>query len=595
MVTMRFHSIFWPCLLSVLLLIGWRSAAADSLEAQVDRRELALDETLQLQLTGTLEPNFSNFSILNLNLPSPELEPLHQDFEILDQRQRYNFRSINGRNQAEVTWTYRLLPKRSGDLVIPALKFRDAESRPIPIRVLPAASGNTSRAQDLFLEADISKERAHVQEQLIYSLRLYYRNPLLRGELSAPEIPNAIVKPLGKQLEYRKMLDGQEYEVVERRYAIFPQSSGPLEIAPQTFKGVINDPRLRAQRHINQQSPSVRVEVLPPPARAQGRPWLPAMSLSLSENWSQPPEQLQPGDSITRTLQLKALGLEGSQLPPLPNTKLSGIRQYPEPAQIDSESHEDGITGTRIERHVLVADQAGRVQVPEIRIPWWDTVNEEWKEAVLPARTLFVLAPGQTPDQAAPALEDTAGQPGPANAAQDPSSIAATDPAEPQVIQSSFWPLLSLALLIAWLATLGLLLRLRGRLSHAARAASGPAGTPKQDNASREKEAFSLLQDMAGRADWPQMREALLDWAQARWPGAGIGTLAELMDHPPALTLREEILKLEQARYGRPGSSATPNARALVEEVGRLRMDSSRPKSESHRLAELYPSREGAS
>lgn len=41
-----------------------------------------------------------------------------------------------------------------------------------------------------------------MQEQLTMTIRLFFSGNLVRGELSEPEHPDAIIEPLGKQREY---------------------------------------------------------------------------------------------------------------------------------------------------------------------------------------------------------------------------------------------------------------------------------------------------------------------------------------------------------------------------------------------------------
>src|SRR5690606_6363760 len=233
-------------LLGLSLLIatlGTTALAPNRLDASVDRTRLSANESLQLSLTGSMEVQF-NFNIFNLSLPSPELEPLLKDFQIIDQRQRYNMQSINGKNHATVTWVYTLMPKRSGTLQIPSLKFKDAVSEPIEVEVSPRAA-NTGTPDAVFLKAEINQESAFVQEQLIYSLKLHYQDTLLNGDLTEPEVANAVIKPLEKQKEYSQIIDGRRYDIIERRYAIFPQSSGTLRIDPQQFSGSMFDVRRR--------------------------------------------------------------------------------------------------------------------------------------------------------------------------------------------------------------------------------------------------------------------------------------------------------------------------------------------------------------
>src|SRR5690606_41175565 len=180
----------------LLLAAGLQSAVADSLTASVDRTQISTNESRQLSLSASMEVSFS-FNSLDLRLPSPDLDPLQEDFEIVDQRQRYSFQSINGQNRANITWNLTLMPKRTGTLTIPSLKFREAQSESIQIQVTETPAGSRQH-EPVLLEAQVSKDELFVQEQLIYTLRLHYLHDILGGDLSAPELPDAIVKQIDK-------------------------------------------------------------------------------------------------------------------------------------------------------------------------------------------------------------------------------------------------------------------------------------------------------------------------------------------------------------------------------------------------------------
>lgn len=562
----------------LLLAAGLQSAVADSLTASVDRTQISANESLQLSLSASMDVSFS-FNMLDLRLPSPDLDPLQEDFEIVDQRQRYSFQSINGQNRANITWNLTLMPKRTGTLTIPSLKFREAQSESIQIQVTETPA-DSRQHEPVFLEAQVSKDEVFVQEQLIYTLRLHYLHDILGGDLSAPELPDAIVKQIDKQQEYSRNVDGTTYMVIERSYLIIPQKSGSLDIEPQRFSGSFYNSRLRSRQHLQARSEAISIQVKPPLAKSGSKPWLPAMSLVLDEQWSRNPDELEVGDSVTRTLTIKALGLEGSQLPPLPRQDVPQLKQYPEQPQINSETHANGVTGTRVERTAIVAVQGGEVQLPEIQLPWYDTTNNEWRVAVVPARILHIKgAPGST--------SSTTPAPGasPAQALEEPPmagdqmahSPTLSDPADSRLP----WPWISLALLVLWLATLGLLIAWR-------RSPRPPKTDTKSMAGDREQQAFAQLKAVADQ-DWPQVRPALLHWGRCFWPQHRIHSLAELMElaQSPALT---DAIRTEEARCYSPENQAPSLAKEVIEEVERIRAGKRQSvKQERAELAELYP------
>jgi len=107
----------------------------------------------------------------------------------------------------------------------------------------------------------------------------------------------------------------------------------------------------RLGRRIRLSSEPLEVTVKSVPAAFPGDVWLPARTLTLTEDWSLDPEALSVGDSTTRTLKLIAEGLQGSQLPPLSSVQgalnIPELRFYPDQESIDQSEIARGLQGTR--------------------------------------------------------------------------------------------------------------------------------------------------------------------------------------------------------------------------------------------------------
>jgi len=324
-------------------------------------------------------------------IPAPDTSILEHNFEILDQQQSYNMQSVNGKSNAQVTWTYSLAPIKTGNLKIPSLTYKDAESKPISIEVLGGkAPKNANNPPNIFIEVEVDKQTAYVQEQVIYTIRLYTAGRLSSGNLSEPTSTNAIIEPFGEDKKTYRMAYNRRYEVIERQYLLFPQKSGQLSIDAQSFNGMMIDSYNRRRARVRETSETVSISVLPPPASFSGDVWLPATSLRVSDSWEGDKESLLVGDSITRNIDISALGLLGSALPPINMSAQKGLKVYPDQPLIESFSHESGSQSIRKQSTALVAVNATQVDLPEIRIPWWDTVNNVERVEVIPAQRFSI-------------------------------------------------------------------------------------------------------------------------------------------------------------------------------------------------------------
>lgn len=505
------------------------AASSDELYTSVDRSQIYQNETVELTVIGQLELelNFSNlFSLRNMELPSPDIGSLENDFNIIDQQQKYNIQSVNGVNNATITWVYTLSPKRTGELSIPSIKQHDKASKPLTIKVLEGKpSADDGRPPMIFMEAEVDKQEVYVQEQIVYSLRLYYADNLAGGDLSNPELSNAIVEQVGDQKKYYRMRYNQRYEVIERKFLIFPQQSGELTIAPQTFSGTIIDSRLRKRRHVRDNTEAVRVNVLPPASDFTGQTWLPAMSLNLTEKWDKPLENVSVGDSFTRTISIQALGLLGSALPPLNLAENDGFKQYPDQPSTESLEHQAGVESSRTESIAMVAVKAGTVTLPEIKIPWWDTINQVQRIAIIPSREL-VISGGNRSQQATPA-QNTQTQveqapnalPDTTNADGDNNSTA--NSAEPASSNNAVYIIIIALLISGWVVTTIILLKRKK-----------PANQTKENDStlvieSNEDKAFNALSESI-RQRSPAMMGNLVQWAKLKWPNSIINSVTDI-------------------------------------------------------------------
>lgn len=82
----------------------------------------------------------------------------------------------------------------------------------------------------------------------------------------------------------------------------------------------------------------------------------------------------------------------GSALPPFEVSEPRGLKLYPDQEKRSSEPHKAGANSQLSQSFAMVAIAPGKVTLPEIRIPWWDTVNNVERVAVLPTKEITVIA-----------------------------------------------------------------------------------------------------------------------------------------------------------------------------------------------------------
>jgi hypothetical protein len=472
----------------------------------VDRGSLTVDDTFVLSLKATAgeDLNKTNFGALN------------QDFDALESRRESNVSIINGRRESTRTLHITLAPKRSGRLVIPALSVDGFRTMPITLMVKDSRD-DLNAFDPVFVEAEVDSPRVYVQAQLLLTFRIYRAIALTDMGYSGLEIANASTEQL-ESANYVRHIDGQDYQVNELRFAIFPQQSGTLEIPALEFTA-----RQATQRRgffdlgsrgkpLRRKTDPIAVKVLPIPDDYPDAPWLPSSELLISEDWSSPPELMKIGDSTTRTLTLKARGLTGAQLPPIESPVLEGIKIYPDQAKAENISTEEGISALGINSAAWVVTEDGLFEVPEVRIPWWDTDDEQLRYARIPARRLSI-APAPVPETASkPAAASPAGTAG-------VQTESALDPRP--------WQWATGAALAGWLLTTVLLFR---RRTPGAKGARAPVS-----QAPPEAALLKALLSACRAGDAHRARGELLRWAAALLPEQENPTISQfqvLVDNP---------------------------------------------------------------
>jgi len=382
----RFTALLLP------LLLCTATAHAAELTASVDRSRLNSGETVELTLETSDVTQFGK----------PDLTALEALFEVRGTRQVNQLNTLNGDNRATTRWIITLLPKENGSVVIPPLQLGDAQSQPITVQVVESDTRENKNSLDpVFIEASLDQSSVYVQAQAILTLRIYHSVSLYDDSSLTPlQIADARIEQLGDTRTYEKDLNGVRHGVIEMRYAIYPQHSGLLTIAPQTFSATLVD--TQPSQEANAQGPKpgklMRVSSAEIPLTVKPKPltypvdapWLPARSLSLSESWNPEPEHTQVGDSLTRSLTVKVEGLAASQLPALPATDVNGLRRYPDQPVLSNQSTDRGIIGSREEREALVPSRSGAIDLPTVDVVWWNTFEDHLEHSSLPARTLQV-------------------------------------------------------------------------------------------------------------------------------------------------------------------------------------------------------------
>lgn len=524
----------WLCIVALL----FTSALRAEVRASVDRNVVNLSETFELRLRvdGAM------------NAEEPELAPLQADFEILSTSRNHRISLMQGQRESYTDWVIVLLARRSGELRIPAITVGSETSAPVPLTVREGRASGSTPSGDISIELNADADSVHVQQQLLVTVRLLHAVNLASGAtLEELEIPGAVVRKLDEG-SHEEINGGRRFGVFERRYAVFPQKSGDLALPPLRFSGSSGgdswfDRFDTGGRQYRLQSDARSIRVLPPEQGAT--PWIPARNLSIVETWDRDPDALRAGESATRSITLTADGLTGAQIPPIAEPDVPGLRFYADKPDVSDAASAAGLTGTRVQRVAVIPQRAGELQLPALRVRWWDTVHGRFDEAVVPARTLRV-SPGAGGSATAPAPAPQAAQAIGQGAENAVSPVAPTTeaPASEVTAPPLPWIVSTLAslLLAAFFAVQWL--RLRSSTRNTAPSAPTDAGDAS------ESTAFAALERACRAGDAALAATALLRWSRAAFPASAPTSAADLGRITGDTRVAAAVDAMMASRYG---------------------------------------------
>lgn len=416
-----------------LLIISFHSRAFDELTASVDKNPVLVGEyfTLTIEANGKVSGS------------QPDTSALAQQFVVSPMSVSSRTNIINGNMSSQTTWQMQLLARKAGTFTIPSFDVNGKRSVPITLNVV-ARNQDDTQQQDIFIETKLTPESLYVQQAGLYTVKLFVGKDLLDGQLTSPSMIDAQITLLGKQKEDYEVVDGRRYMVITREYLVQPQKSGQYTIEAPIFNGQVRENYRRMA--VSALAEAVPVTIKPVPSTYQG-PWLPSELVNLGEEWQPNDDEIVVGTPITRTLTLTAVGVTKEQLPDITMPQITGIRSYPDESERNQLARDGRVISQLVTSFALVPQIPGTYTLPEITVPWFNTVIQRVEYATLPERTITVIA-----DKNQIATPTVPAQP---SSVEEPN-VSATQPSAISHSTEKHWTdwLILLSGYILWLSTL---------------------------------------------------------------------------------------------------------------------------------------------
>lgn len=487
-----------------------------------------------------------------------------------------------------VNWTYVMLAPSSGNYRIPALQV--GSEKTIPIALKAEESSQSPNNQIVRLEVDVSPNEVYPQQQVLVRVRIIRTGAQLENESLTPfELAGTQIEKVN-QRSFRKVKNGKRQLITEISYVLLPEKSGTILLPQLSYQG--NEIRggnsqgnfgnfgnfgnifqQRGRRIFsNSEAQTIQVKALPVAFKGW---WLPAAKLELEEQWLPDPPEFRVGEPVTRTLTVNAYGVFGNQIPELSFELPEKMKAYADQPSIETVKTQEGLKGTRVEKWAIIPGQAGKLELPEISVAWWDVQKDEIRTSVFPARIIEVF-PATVDFPAAPVTQETA---------IETKKTAVVVTQEPVLAdqQVGFWKALAIVFAILWCATLLLWFFLKKN--------NAASGIKKEEEIKRNKElalrsATKKVEKALSSGEAETVQTALLKWADSVWsenPPQGIEQIGERIPQ-----LKNGIKTLNSVLYGK--QCKENSLEDLQKEFCGLSFTAKNEKNNRHtQLSPLYP------
>lgn len=369
-------------LLTFCLLIPGIAVADVSLTLYLGPKKATINDTINMTLTVSG----------SRKTPNPFINGL-DSFHVFEGGSSSQVKIINGQYTSSIKYLYSLNPKKEGTFRIgPAeviIKGKRYKSNIETLNIVASLQLKGPKRGKLFLNANLSSSMAYVEEQLIYTLKLYRQIRVSDVSLELPGNEQLVFKQLGDTNEYQKVYNGQDYQVLEVNYSIIPKAPGTYGIKPSRMRmkifenrgtpyGFLNDPFFSmstGQSRLVSSEPQ-DLQVLPLPERG-----CPANFSGLVGRFKikagLTPSTIKVGESATLTVQTTGHG-NIKQIPDIQFPGIEDIKVYADQPVLNQTFDNKGQKGSKIMKWALVPEKEGHFKIPRLTLSFFDTSKEKY-------------------------------------------------------------------------------------------------------------------------------------------------------------------------------------------------------------------------
>ena len=379
-----------PAILIFILIPVTSFSSNIQLSASVDKNQLTIEDSIELsiKISGVRNP------------PTPKLPPL-TDFTVRSTGTQSSTQIFNSDIQVSTTHKYLLTPKIEGNFIIGPvimnLSGSNYQSEPITVTIKKPNPIKPNENRSVYTETSISKKTPYINEQVVYTFKLFRKTEARNLNLSMPYDESFFRKEnLGKAKRYSRVINGIAYDVDEVSIALFPIKIGESTIPPsmmeldlihRTQTNRRRDPFTRffndsffggvtQNKHKILSTKSIKVNTQPLPKKGK-----PSGFKNLVGQFSMTAkvgkESFDAGDTTTLTVTVSGIGnvMDVSLI----DLNLDDqFKIYPDQPIFTKSIHGNQIGGEKIFKFALVPFTTGRQTISSISLNYFDPDKNEY-------------------------------------------------------------------------------------------------------------------------------------------------------------------------------------------------------------------------
>ncbi|WP_170335212.1 BatD family protein [Ruegeria arenilitoris] len=265
----------------------------------------------------------------------------------------------------------------------------------VPVHAV--AQSKTVLPSELSIEVTVEENVAipFTREMILISIRGVYRRHITREKLVQPDFNGFSWAQLGPDHWTEERINGRNFKVFTRRMAVYPVRSGTLTIGRFTHSLTLTDENDDWFQHDIQSEP-LTIEVATAPASAGW--WFPVRDLKISDQWSNAPDQLSPGEGVLRVIRIEALGATPEMVPPMPELHSPSAMIFAHPEKRLVELTPDGPVTYAFWRWTIRPGNDTSGIVEPLQFSYFDTVARENRDVTISAQRVAygTVAGGET-------------------------------------------------------------------------------------------------------------------------------------------------------------------------------------------------------